>query len=386
MRIVYIIDSLASKGGAERIITEKMNYLATVFNDDVYVITYFQYPEKMHNTYNLSNQVKQINLSIHSFNQYKYKYPKRLWIKLRYFRQLRYKLEDTVNDINPDIIIGVGYVFADMVCSIRCKAAKVIESHEARPFTMSASVYKEMPLLSFYFSKLYRGTYLRIIEKKADAVVALTKEDALEWKKAKRVEIIPNFSTMPISKLSTGDSKRVIAVGRLEWQKGYDRLIDVWTLVSQKHPDWQLDIFGEGTLKTELLKDIEKKGIKNLTIHPFTNNISEEYAASSICVLTSRFEGFSLVLLEAMRHGVPCVAFACPYGPKDIIDNEKCGFIVDNGNVNQFADRLCYLMEHPDIRKQFADAAIEKAQIYDVDAIMNQWEKLFESLTEKKQS
>lgn len=386
MRIVYIIDSLASKGGAERIITEKMNYLATVFNDDIYVITYFQFPEKMHNTYDLSNQVKQINLCVHSFNQYKYKYPKRLWIKWGYFHKLRHKLEETVNSINPDVIIGVGYIFADMVCSINCKAAKVIESHEARPFTMSTSIYKEMPLFSYYFSKLYRGTYLRTIERKADVVVTLTKEDALEWKKAKRVEIIPNFSTLSISQLSSCEKKRVIAVGRLEWQKGYDRLIDIWAIVSKKHPEWQLDIFGEGTLKTELLHDIEKKGLKNLTIHPFSNNISKEYADSSICVLTSRFEGFSLVLLEAMRHGVPCVTFDCPYGPKALVDHEKSGFVVENGNINHFVDRLCYLMEHPDKRKQFANAAIQKAETYNVETIMKQWKKLFESLTEKKQS
>jgi glycosyltransferase involved in cell wall biosynthesis len=96
--------------------------------------------------------------------------------------------------------------------------------------------------------------------------------------------------------------------------------------------------------------------------------------------LTSRYEGFSLVLLEAMRHGVPCITFDCPYGPKDLVDHNKCGFVIDNGNINKFAERLCYLMDHPEIRKQLSKAAIEKAQLYQVDNIMNQWKQLFESL------
>ena len=137
MKIVYIIDTLAAGGGAERIISEKMNYLATFYNDDILVITYFQFPETMSNTYPLSCKIKQINLSIPSHLQYKYSYPKRFWMKWYFYHRLRIELQQTVNSINPDILIGVGYTLADVVCSIKCKAAKIIESHEARIFTKS---------------------------------------------------------------------------------------------------------------------------------------------------------------------------------------------------------------------------------------------------------
>lgn len=384
MRIVYIINSLAYKGGAERVISEKMSYMATHWNYDVSVITCYQFPESTPNCYYLPDNVKQVNLSIPSFLQYKYSFPKRLWIKRKYTCQLRHDLEQAVNTINPDIIIGVGYTLADYVCLIKCEAIKIIESHEARQFTKTYNNYKGFSLLEKLYYKLLRRRYLHIIETNADVVVALTKGDAQNWKKAKRVEIIPNFSIMPIKKLSDYESKKVIAVGRIEWQKGYDRLIEIWKLVARKHPDWHLEIYGEGELESELKETILKAKLSSISIHPYTNNISMEYATSSICILTSRYEGFSLVLLEALRHGVPCITFDCPYGPKDLIDHDKCGFVVDNGNINQFAEKLCYLIDHPEIRKNFSIAAINKAHFYDVDIIMNQWGQLFESLTRKK--
>lgn len=384
MRIIYIIDSLAHKGGAERIITEKMNYLVTHFDYDVSVITCYQFPETMPNCYDLYSKVRQINLCIPLHLQYKYRYPLRFWFKWKYSHQLHNELERTVNSINPDIIVGLGYTLADRVCIIKCNASKVIESHEARIYTKTFFLNKDYSFLLNIYYKLSRKRYLRTIEKKVDVVVTLTKEDAINWKKAKRVETIPNFSVMPISKLSNGEQKRVIAVGRLEWQKGYDRLMDIWKIVSDIHPDWVLDIYGDGSLETELKSDIKDANLNNLSIHPFTKNISHEYATSSICVLTSRYEGFSLVILEAMQHGVPCITFDCPYGPKDLVENEKCGFVIEDGNIDLFADRLCYLIDNPDIRKQYACTALNKAQSYQIDIIMSQWESLFQSLMLKK--
>ena len=378
MKIVYIIDSLALKGGAERIITEKMNYLATIYNYDVSVITYYQFHEP--NTYPLSCKVKQINLSIPFYQQYRYSYPKRLWLKWGFYRQLQIELQQTVNSINPNILIGVGYTLADVVCSIKCQAAKIIESHEARIYTKSPLLKKRTSFIYTIYLKLNRKKYLKTVEKKADAIVTLTKGDAQEWKNAKRVIIIPNFSIMPISNLSNCESKRVIAIGRLEWQKGYDKLIDIWKLVSPTHSDWQLDIYGEGSLEADLKKRINEAGLINVTIHPFTHNISQEYAKSSIQVLTSRFEGFSLVLLEAMRHGLPCVTFDCPFGPKELIDDNKCGYVIENDNINQFAERLNYLIDNQQVRKRFAKEALMKSRKYNVDNIMNLWKELFNSL------
>ena len=101
-------------------------------------------------------------------------------------------------------------------------------------------------------------------------------------------------------------------------------------MISEKYTDWQLNIFGEGYLKDALNNKIKTSNLNNITLQGSTSNISKDYSTSSICVSTSYLEGFSLALLEAMRHGVPCVAFNCPYGPASIIKNDLCGYLIDN--------------------------------------------------------
>lgn len=384
MKLTYFIDSLSYKGGAERIISEKMNYLSALDGYEVSVITCYQFPDTMPNSYYLSDRVRQINLCIPAHRQYQYSYPKRFWVKWHYHRMLLSKLQEAVDAIDPDILTGVSYSLGDVVCRVRCRGAIVIESHEARFFTASDLLYKQTSNLSKTFTKFYRSTYLRTIEKYADTVVTLTESDALEWRKAKRVVTIPNFSSMPISRLSDGNSKRIIAVGRFEWQKGYDRLTAIWRIVSDTHPDWQLDIYGEGSLKNEFVNSVKENGLRNVAVHDFTTNISDKYAESSICILTSRFEGFSLVLLEALRHGLPCVTFNCPFGPGEVVDDNRCGYVVEDGNIGSFAERLCSLMDSHETRKLFAAAAIEKAKVYDKDAIMDKWISFYKSMTKGK--
>ena len=378
MKVVYVIDSLASKGGAERIISEKMSYLADHFDYDVTVVTCYQ-PASLANVYPVSGNVKQINLSIPYYSQYRVGYPKRLFIKWSYYRRLRRQLREIIEKVDPDILVGVSYFKADVLCKIKCKAAKVIEAHEARLFSLKLDGNDSSPFLRTWV-RLNGKRYFRDVEKYADVVVTLTQGDAKLWENARRVEIIPNFSAMSINRFSPCTEKRVIAAGRLEWQKGYDLMFEAWKHVEKKHPDWKLDIFGVGRLEKTLKEQLASSGMKTVTIIPFTPNISEEYAKSSICVLSSRFEGFSLVLLEAMRHGVPVVSFDCPFGPSEVLEDGKCGFIVPLEDVTALADKLCVLIEDESLRKQFSNAALDRAKTFDVDKIMLRWKKLFEEL------
>lgn len=384
MTIIYVIESLVPKGGTERIISEKVNYLAEQFKYNVYIITCTQRQDQP-NAFLLSSSVHQIKLGIPYYSQYRYKYPKRFFVKLSLNKKLKKAITEAIQQINPDILIGVGHYKADVICTINCHAKKIIECHETRQFTLLETGNKRS-LFSHINTYLFRNQYFRTIENNADVVVTLTEGDRENWKKAHYTEVIPNFSTMSVSDYSKCEQKRIIAVGRLEWEKGYDRLIDIWEKTSIKQPNWSLDIFGEGTQFSHLQSNIMNRGIKRVQIHHVTNNISKEYANSSICVLTSYHEGFALVLLEALRHGVPCVAFDCPYGPACIIEDSQCGFLIKDKNDTKFIEKLNLLIENENLRKEFSQKAIERSKDFDTNIIMGKWKELFEGLCSKNRT
>lgn len=377
MKIVYVLPTLASMGGTKRIITSKANYMAERFGYDIAIICICQHDNES-NFYSLSDKVKQVNLSINIFSQYLYKYPKRLWEKIWLERKLRQIITELVNGINPDIVIGIGHFKADLVCSLPIKAIKIIECHTTKYF-MNSNV-ESRSILSRLYMFLNRYHYFRVIEKHADLVVVLTRGAMDVWASARRVVVIPNFSPITVKQFSPCQAKRIIAVGRLSEEKGFERLIDVWKCISVRYPEWNLVIFGEGELHDTLAYKIHYEHIQNVAMCGSTNNISEEYISSSICVVTSFYEGFSLVILEALEHGVPCVAFDCPYGPRSIIEDGKCGFLVEDGNTSLFVQKLSSLMENELLRRQFSRNAIERAKAFDTDAVMAMWKMLFDNL------
>lgn len=384
MKIAYIYSTMAVTGGTERMITEKANYLSERYGYDVTIITCYQLAHE-DNFFKISEKVKQINLEIPFFSQYKYKYPKRLLVKWQMNKLLKKSINEAVKQVDPDILIGVSRFKANYISTIKCRAKKIIECHESKYNTKyDASEKHSVPVRLFL--NIYRRIYFRAIERNADAVITLTKKDKLLWKRAKYVVVIPNFSTMFISNISDCTPKRVIAIGRLTWEKGFGRLIEAWSIVCSRHPDWHLDIYGQGSMYDTLNTLTNTYKAHNLTFHNYTSNISQEYANSSICAVTSYFEGFSLVLLEAMRHGVPCVAFDCPFGPRSIIDDASNGFLVYDGEIKLFAERLCRLIEDEDLRKQFSKNAIERAKSFDTDIIMDHWKTLFKELTSQKRN
>ena len=384
--ILYVIDSLASKGGAERVLTDKMNYMVAHWGYKVFVVTCYQDIQTMPNAYQLSEAVQQVNLNIPYYSQYHYRYPRRLWVKWRLYRQLSRDLKAAVDRIGPDVLVGLSYFNAHLVSGIRCRALKVTESHEARPFTMSdAGLGRSW--CSRLFMRCYKKWYFSRVERQSDVVVALTQGDARYWQRARRVAVIPNFTMLPTCPPGdVGSAKCVIAVGRLEWQKGFDRLIDAWALVEQGHPDWQLHIFGSGTLEAELQQRIASAGLYHVDIYPFTSAIGQEYGRSAIFVLSSRWEGFGLVLLEAMRAGLPCVVFDCPYGPAEVVEDGRSGFVVSDGDVQQFSARIGQLIDDDQLRRTMGMQAMERAKQFDADTVMAQWKQLFEQAISKETS
>lgn len=383
MRIVYVTETMVSSGGTEKMLSEKASYLVDVFGYDVTIISCTQIAEQA-NTFPLSQNVKQINLAIPYYRQYHYGYPKRLLVKWETNQALKKLLTKTIHQIDPDIVIGVARFAADIVTTIKCRAKKIIECHEARPFIM-ADIEGNRPLISrLYTNLIMKKRYFRMIERHADVVVTLTEGDSHLWKKARHVEVIPNFSTMAVSRMADYKNKRVIAVGRLSAEKGYDRLLKIWKRVSPQHQDWSLEFFGDGKLHSMLTNMIHDLQLLNVTINPPTPHISEEYSKSAICVMTSHFEGFSLVLLEAIRHGLPCIAFDCPFGPASIIKDGICGYLIEENSIEQYAQKLSLLMDQEDIWKSLSKEAIKRGKDFSVETVMNRWRQLFEDLVPAK--
>lgn len=381
MKIIYLYDSIARTGGVERIFTDKMNYLADKTCHEVYLITSSQgnHPP----SFPLSARVTHIDLNVRFHEAYRHPYPQRFLMHIQTSHQFRKRLQEEVDRINPDFIICTAAWMPEVVCRLKGKMKKIIESHSAKYYTHIPDTFT-MGFLRDKLNEYYTRQRFRIIEKYSDAVIALTHADAKAWSKASRVYVIPNITGSLLSESSQCDSCRVIAAGRLTYQKGFDRLVSAWCKVHSKHPDWVLDIYGEGVCRDRLQKQIEDNDLEStVTLHPFSKEISREYLNSSIFVLSSHYEGFGLVLTEAMGCGLPCISFDCPCGPSEIIKDGEDGFLIRNGDIEGFADAICRLIKNEKERRAFGKRARQNVVRFSGENIMPEWEKLFKELAQE---
>lgn len=378
MRIIYFHDAIARLGGVERVFVEKMNFLANQYGQEVYLITTCQGNHPL--AFPLSSKIKHIDLAVRFHTKYQYSLLKRLYVGWKMDKELVVKLNHIVNEIDADIIITTSYYKADTVCKLKCRAKKIIESHIAKNYNgINDGIERN------FISKVYRkwqiNKSIKTIEKKSDAIIALTNGDAKDWN-SNNVIVIPNIVNLHNQDYSNLTNKVALFAGRFLYQKGLERMLAAWKIIVDKRNDWTMKLVGEGEQKETLVNQCKRLGIENNVIFEgTTQHMVNEYCNSSIFLLTSRFEGFGLVLAEAMQCGVPCVSFDCPHGPADIIDNRKNGILVENGNIEAFAEAILKLIENEELRIKMGKAAIEKAKAYLPETIMPQWITLFNQLT-----
>lgn len=378
MKIVYVYKALAVWGGVERILVDKMNYLSQ-HGHQVYAITTDQGDHSI--PFRLCESVQHIDLKIRFHTQYAYSFPKRLFKRIELNKRFTSQLKNTINSIDPDIIISAADMYVNKILSLKGKRPLVVESHAVMKQTALPGAGK-----SNLWKRIRRWNYLRTI-RKADVLVTLTSGDAHDWEVIRKDAIvIPNIAHLnETDKLSTCESNHVIFVGRFALQKGIDKLIEIWKVVHEKNKDWHLDIFGEGELKEQYEKVIYSyPDHLNIHIHQPTKDIFDQYLQSSILLLTSVSESFGLVIPEAMSCGLPVVSFDCPFGPREIITDGKDGYLIECYDTNKFAEKLLNLMADESLRREMGKHAVIKAKQYTADAIMPRWEKLFKELSSKQ--
>lgn len=376
MRILYITDALAIWGGMERVLVEKANYLAIQEGYEVFILTVCQGGHAF--PFPLDAKVTHTDLNIPFYSQYQYSGIRRLFSLRRLHHDCRKYIRQKLNDINPDVIVCPRIEFVKDIFKVKGDIPLVFESHS-----------------SFWTSKFEGAGLMRRLHtwwmnqsaSRAQAVVALTEGDAVEWRKVnKSVYVIPDAVETRKEERETRNEeggKSVVFVGRLSRQKDIGSLLAIWQMVRQRHPDWQLRVYGEkGDVEEPLWQQLQEDGI-GITVYPPTAEIMDVYQQHAMLLLTSRYEPFGMVLPEAMSCGLPVIAFDCPYGPADIITDGVDGFLVNDRNIKDFADKVCLLIENTELRHQMGQAAIRSSQRYQADRIMPAWQKLFESFGSK---
>lgn len=232
----------------------------------------------------------------------------------------------------------------------------------------------------------YYGYYGNMIKKirnyvykKCSAVVVLTEKDReLFASVLTNLFVIPNPVELSVCRHSILEDGRIITAGRLEYAKAYDVLLNVFFRVHKKFPSWKLDIYGKGSLKDSLQRQIIKLNLEgSATLRGTTDQLLNEMYSSSFYVMSSRFEGFAMVLVEAMSQGLPCISFDCPNGPSTIIEQGKNGILVENQNEEKLYDAIIELIEDRDRRLQMGYKAFNSIAKYDVRNVVAQWKELY---------
>lgn len=375
LKIVYITPALYSLGGVERVLTLKANFFAEHSGYDITIVLTEGKGKSLF--YPLSDKIKVINLDINFEELWTCSFVKKIFVYLKKQRLYKQKLSGVLMAIRPDITISLLRREINFLNEINDGSRKIGELHVNRSNYRNFEA-NESNLVKNLFAKFWMRSLVSKL-KKLDHFIVLTEEDKSAWPELQNICVIPDPLSFSPTQYSLLTEKRIIAVGRYVYQKGFDLLLKAWAKIEKQYSDWELVIFGDGNRVPyeQLMSDL---GIDTTRCHlngP-TTDIQKEYINSSIFVLSSRFEGFGMVLIEAMACGLPVVSYACPCGPKDIIKDGEDGLLVDNGNVNALAETMSCLITDDVLRQSMSQAGRRNVRRFNIEQIAQYWKTVFE--------
>ena len=381
-KIVYCTPALYSAGGTERVVSVKANYFADVLGYDVTVIV--TEGKNGNSFFPLSDKVEVINLGINFEELWNISFVKKVLLYLKKQRKYKKSLTNELLRIRPDITITTLRREINFINEIPDGSIKIGEQH------LSRTNYRKIDtrFSKFYEISFFRWWKDRVVSSlnKLDRLVVLTSDAASEWPELSNITMIADPLPIKVSYNSPLTAKRVITIGRYSYEKGYDLLLRVWSIVEKKCTDWQLDIFAMGD-PTPYVKIMDELSIDKTRCHLNSSvvDVESEYVNSSILVQPSRTEGFGLVLVEAMACGLPVISFDCENGPRSIITDGEDGFLIPPFDVESFANRLFQLMNDDKLRRTVGENGKRKSQLYQIDSVGSQWKQLFDQLMEKNE-
>ncbi|WP_339916553.1 glycosyltransferase family 4 protein [Yeosuana marina] len=363
IKLLYVTNQICGSGGLERVLSIKASYLAEKLNYEVHIVTLNQGKKPLF--YDFSKQ-----LIYHDI--------KAKGSKLNYFLSYKSGVKQIVNLVKPDIISvcddGLKGLYLPFFINKPCPM--IYERHVSKNIEIKTDKvsWPQKVKLKVIYSLMNFGA------KKYNKFIVLTKGNLNEWP-LKNLQVISNPLSFYPPEFSTLQNKKVIAVGKHCRQKGFDRLLHSWELVIKEFPDWQLEIYGKID-KSERLSELARKLKinKNVTFFPPEKNIGEKYKSASIYIMSSRYEGFGMVLTEAMAYGVPCISFDCPYGPSDIISDGIDGYLVSNDDIGALSEKTIELIRNSSLRQIMGSNARNNVMRFLPDIIVPQWDTLFKEL------
>ena len=370
MKLLYVTDQVYLHGGAEKILIQKLNYWADVYGYDVTLLTSVQKGKAPF--FPLSSKVKMHDLKMGYPDGTLY-HPKNFYL----FRKQFKRLESFIDAYKPDAVFVLSQSLFHIITPFAAKTIPTYYEYHTSWYGFKLG-FDRLSGIKKIKAKVIRRI-ADYAESRYTKIVYLNQAE-FDHFKLKNAVIIPNFFDVLEQRQPRNPKKIAISLGRLSFQKGYDLLIEAWKQVDTQIDGWQMHVYGNGELREKLVRDAAAHKFKN-PLHFFEaiDNINEKLSQASLYVMSSRFETFPMVLLEALSNQVPVVSFDCPTGPRSILTENEDGLIVPPLDVKALADAIVAIAGDEQKRLSMGAAGLKNVSRFSPESVMQQWDSLIRS-------